>query len=115
MHYKMTKPCDACPFLKGSGFTLASLRRHASGEFACHKQCDLNEAGVYEQKASGKSAHCAGALIFLEKRGEPHQMMRIAERLRMYDRTKLDMTAEVGTTAADFRHPLRRLLAKSPQ
>ena len=97
MHYKMTKPCDACPFLIGSGFTLASLRKHASGEFACHKQCDLSDEGVYEQKTNGKSAHCAGALIFLEKQDQPHQMMRIAERLGLYDRTKLDMDAPIVT------------------
>lgn len=104
MHYKMRTPCDACPFLKGSGFTLASLKRHSSGEFACHKQCDLDdETGEYKQKANGKSAHCAGALIFLEKRGEPHQMMRICERLGMYDHTKLNMDAPVGTVASDFR------------
>lgn len=100
----MRTPCDACPFLKGSGFTLASLKRHASGEFACHKQCDLDdETGTFNQKANGKSAHCAGALIFLEKQDKPHQMMRICERLGMYDRTKLDMDAPVGLTAEDFR------------
>lgn len=103
MHYKMKTPCDACPFLKGSGFSLASLKRHASGEFACHKQCDLSEDGFYEQKPGNKSAHCAGALIFLEKLGQPHQMMRIAERLGMYDAAKLDMSAPVGTKAEDFR------------
>jgi hypothetical protein len=102
MHYKMTKPCDACPFLKGSGFTLKSLQAHASGEFPCHKQCDVSDEGVFESKGN-KTAHCVGALIFLEKRGQPHQMMRICERLGMYDHTKLDMDAPVGTTAGDFK------------
>lgn len=105
MHYKMTTPCDACPFLKGSGFTLASLNRHASGEFACHKQCDLSDEGTYEPRE--KSAHCAGALIFLEKQNRPHQMMRICERIGMYDASKLDMTAPVGTTADDFKRQPR--------
>jgi hypothetical protein len=103
MHYKMTTPCDECPFLKGSGFALKSLQRHASGEFACHKQCDINDDGVYEEKDNGKSAHCAGALIFLEKRGESTQMMRITERLGMYDHTKLNMGAPVGTKPSDFK------------
>lgn len=94
MNYSMTEPCDACPFLKGSGFKLASLKRHASGEFACHKTCNLNEkSDQYEPKE--KSLHCAGALIFLEKRNSPHQMMRICERIGMYDRTKLNMKASV--------------------
>ena len=102
MHYKMTTPCDACPFLKGSGFTVRSLEGHASGEFPCHKQCDLDDEGNYVSKGK-KTAHCAGALIYLEKQGRPHQMMRICERLGMYDRTKLDMDAPVGTKASDFR------------
>ena len=95
MKYTMTTPCDACPFTAGSGFELDSLEEHASGEFACHKTCDLNEDDEYEAKANGKSLHCAGALIFLEKQNRPHQMMRISERLRMYDRTKLNMTAPI--------------------
>ncbi len=96
MNYKLTEPCDACPFLKGSGFTLRSLWEHASGEFPCHKACDLDEEeSVYVEKQNGKTPHCAGALIFLEKRNKPHQMMRICERLGMYDRTKLNMKAPV--------------------
>jgi hypothetical protein len=55
-----------------------------------------------------KTPHCAGALIFLEKREEPHQMMRICERLGMYDRTKLNMNANVGSEPADYRTIRRR-------
>lgn len=102
MRYNMTSPCNACPFLKGSGFTLKSLLAHASGEFACHKACDLSDEGAFEAR-SDKTPHCAGALIFLELRGQPHQMMRICERLGMYDRSKLNMESPVGVTAADFR------------
>lgn len=95
MKYNMLEPCDACPFLKGSGFTLGNLKRHASGEFPCHKACDVNEeTGDFESR-SDKTPHCAGALIFLEKRNEPHQMMRICERLGLYDRRKLNMDAPV--------------------
>lgn len=93
MNYNMRTPCDACPFLKGSGFSYRSLQEHAAGEFACHKTCELSDESVYEPK--DKSLHCAGALIFLEKQGTSHQMMRICERIGLYDRTKLDMTAAV--------------------
>lgn len=95
MNYKMTSPCVQCPFLKTSGFEVRSLKRHAKGEFACHMQCDLNQEGTYEERAGNVTPHCAGALIFLEKRDAPHQMMRICERIGMYDRTKLDMKANV--------------------
>lgn len=102
MNYKMTKPCDECPFLIGSGFTFKSLMAHASGEFGCHKACDLNDdSGNYEPHE--KTPHCAGALIFLEKQDRPHQMMRICERLGMYDHRKLDMDAPVGYRPQDYR------------
>ena len=103
MNYKMTTPCDACPYLKGSGFTWKSLLEHASGEFACHKACDLGEDGNFKQKKDDKSPHCAGALIFLEKLEAPHQMMRICERIGYYDHTKLDMKAPVVDSARDCR------------
>ena len=100
MKYTMKEPCNACPFLIGSGFTYHSLTQHASGEFACHKTCELGEdSGTYEPKK--KSLHCAGALIFLEKQERPHQMMRICERLGMYDRTKLNMDASVVGKPSD--------------
>ena len=102
MNYNMTEPCDACPILLGSGFTYRSLSAHASGEFACHKTCELSDdTGNFEPKK--KSLHCAGALIFLEKKNAPHQMMRIRERLGMYDRTKLNMDAPVVARAADCK------------
>ena len=102
MNYAMTEPCDACPYLNGSGFTWRSLVQHASGEFACHKTCELSgESGTFEPKE--KSLHCAGALIFLEKQNAPHQMMRICERIGMYDRTKLNMAAPVVESPEDCR------------
>ena len=93
----MTEPCDACPFLKGSPLNKTLSKRRllefASGQFPCHKACDSTEEGFTPK--NDKTPHCAGALIFNEKRNTPHQMMRIAERLGMYDRTKLNMKANV--------------------
>ncbi len=96
MNYTMTTPCDACPFLAKfkRSFTVKQLEQHASGEFACHKTCEVDdETGNFEPQK--KSVHCAGMLIYLEKRGRSTQMMRICERLGIYDRTKLDMEAKV--------------------
>lgn len=96
MKYTMTAPCDACPFLKSMhhGFTLDRLKEFASGEFACHQTCnDDEETGDFIPNKN--SLHCAGALIFLEKRNQPHQMMRIAERIGEYNKNKLDMKASV--------------------
>jgi hypothetical protein len=97
MNYKLCTPCDQCPFLAKMkrGFTVRRLMRLiGEGSFHCHKTGVYNEeSGDYE--ATEKSSHCAGALIFLEKRNQPNQMMLIAERLGIYDRTKLDMKAKV--------------------
>lgn len=107
MNYSMTEPCNECPFLVGSGFTFRSLNDHASGEFACHKACEINDdSGCYEAKSSD-TPHCAGALIFLEKRNQPHQMMRICERLGLYDRSRLNMDAKVVGRAGDCRKGTR--------
>lgn len=103
MNYAMTTPCDACPFTDTLGnrraFTTRRLNEFAQGVFPCHKTAELRENDDYDEpavyRATETSAHCAGALIYLEKRGQPSQMMRIAERLGMYDRTKLNMEASV--------------------
>lgn len=97
MKYTQITPCKQCPFLESMkhGFTMQRLKDFASGEFPCHKTADLDEDGDGGFVATETSVHCAGALIFNEKRNTPHQMMRIAERLGMYDRTKLNMKAPI--------------------
>lgn len=102
MRYGLKRPCAECPFLKGSplneSLSKARLREFAEGEFACHKTAELREssqAGVSEYVGGEESQHCAGALIALERAGRPHQMMRIMERLGMYDRRGLDPDADV--------------------
>ena len=106
MKYSMTEPCDACPFLIGSGFSYESLEAHASGEFACHKACKVEEDENSDEYGSfvprnENTPHCAGALIYLELQNRPHQMMRICERLGMYDRRKLNMAAPVVSKGSD--------------
>lgn len=96
MKYTMTEPCDSCPFLTKMkrGFSIGRLREFSFGAFPCHKTCDSSEdSGDFI--ANKTSVACAGALIFLEKRGAPSQMMRIAERLGFYDRRKLNMKSDV--------------------
>ena len=111
MKYTMTTPCHECPFLIGSGFTYRSLMKHASGEFPCHKACDVDEETGDFVPHSDKTPHCAGALIFLEKQDAPHQMMRICERLGLYDRSKLNMDAPVGSEPGDYRMKRQKVRA----
>jgi len=105
--YSMTTPCAHCPFRTDIRPYLrpervreieASLVR---AEFPCHKTIEHDDEG--EPILGGKSAiHCAGALILLEKLERPSQMMRICERIGMYDPTALDMSAPVFDSFDDM-------------
>lgn len=115
----MTKPCPECPFLRSRGAVRLTRGRiveitgnmlsRGGGEFHCHKT--TLQGGV----PAGQERHCAGALIFAEKNGNATQMMRIAERLGMYDPRKLvgyenvfDDDAEMLRTAIDGQRLRRR-------
>lgn len=78
-------------------FRLTRLRQFAAAAFPCHKSAKPveDEDGFAEYHATEDSIHCAGALIFNEKRETPHQMMRICERIGLYDMTKLNMEAKI--------------------
>lgn len=101
MKYTKTKPCELCPFRNDSGRLYVPperLREFAAGAFVCHKTAELDEdddEGGYQPRDDGKSQHCAGHLIFHENLETPNQMMRIAERLGMYDHMKLEMDSPV--------------------
>lgn len=90
MNFDMTKPCDNCPFRREGGIRLTDERvieiAESDGEFPCHKT--TVDDGNGELVETEKSAHCAGFLIFREKTNTPSQMMRICERLGMYDARK---------------------------
>ena len=102
MSYDLTRPCKKCPFRNDIKPYLRadrvkeiaqSLER---SEFPCHETVDYSdedEDGCAVE--SNNTQHCAGALILLEKLEQPSQMMRICERIGLYDRHKLDMSAPV--------------------
>lgn len=101
--YGMTTPCAKCPFRTNIPAYLRAERVEeiraglVRGEFPCHNTTESREDDEgYDTRVETKdSIHCAGALILLEKIQEPSQMMRIAERLGMYDASQLDMDAPV--------------------
>lgn len=106
MKFDLTKPCNKCPFRTDlKPYIWASRAREIchsilglQQSFACHKTTKFDEDSetIYHEKEQ----HCAGALIFLEHMERPNQMMRIMERIGMYDRSKLDMTSPVYRTDA---------------
>ena len=112
MKYTMTDPCSNCPFRTDIE---PFLRRERAREiadglvryqqtFQCHKTIDysdVDDEGVGNDRTKN-AQHCAGALIMLEHMDKPNQMMRICERLGLYDRRKLNMDAPVFKTSAAF-------------
>ena len=95
MNFDLKKPCTHCPFRNDIHPFLTGERTHdiiegittQNGTFTCHEtnKYDDETGEPYETEAS---QHCAGALIMLEHMKKPSQMMRMAERLGLYDRHK---------------------------
>jgi hypothetical protein len=97
MHFDLLRPCSSCPFLRIGGVRLTEARVEeiAGGmlstqgaTFACHKTTTPSSDGM-DMLETKDSRHCAGALIFAEKNENATQMMRIAERLGMYNPRKM--------------------------
>lgn len=84
------KPCKTCPFrIDKNGLRHLGTERaeeiveavvDRQQTFTCHDDID---------KPQRDRQHCVGVMLMLEKIDRPNQMMRIAERLGKYDRTKL--------------------------
>jgi hypothetical protein len=108
MNFNLTKPCKHCPFrndidgflTKGRAEEIFNGMTEFQGTFTCHKTTVETEEG--EMVDGPNAEHCAGALILLEKLDQPNQMMRIAERIGMYDRRKLDMDSPVFDNEDEF-------------
>jgi hypothetical protein len=107
--YNAPQPCHNCPFLRVGHIPLTPGRvREISrlmcssngGEFPCHKTTISSRDGG-ECVSTTDSLHCAGALIYAEKNGNATQMMRIAERLGMYDPQALMSDARVVALVFD--------------
>lgn len=79
------------------------------GAFPCHKTLDYSGDGdgLYRET----SQHCAGALIFAEKNGNSTQMMRIAERLGMYDAAVLMANQENVDMVFDSISEMKKAIA----
>jgi len=101
MKLDLIKPCSDCPFRSDKPFYLSLSRVKEilfaiidqDATFSCHKTNNYeNDDDAVE---TAKSQHCAGATIMLEHIEKPNQWMRIAERIGLYDRTKLKMDSPV--------------------
>ena len=105
--HSLRTPCNNCPFRTDIEPYLhaARARQIARGaerhELYCHKTTIEDEDGE-RRIVPGRSKVCAGMMICLERVNRPSQMMRISERLRLYDRRKLDMDAPVYESPEAF-------------
>jgi hypothetical protein len=123
MRFDLTRPCPDCPFREDITFALAPARTEeilmallvCDQTFTCHATIEYD--GTDEDGnvlATGQEQHCAGAMILAERLERPNQLMRIAERLGRYDRSKLQMNAPVFATAQAMRERMEAL-AVHPQ
>lgn len=100
MKFNLKQPCKDCPFIRtGTMFQSLSPGRmegivHSITEkgqtFPCHKTINYGERDTLNEQ------HCAGALLYVERLNETkgyqtNQMLRIAERLGLYDHSILNM------------------------
>ncbi len=89
------KPCKTCPF-RTDEHAVRYLGEDRAQEivdslmsdcsFTCHDDLDSPER---------ERQHCVGAMILLEKNDTPNQIMRIGERIGVYDRHALAGREEV--------------------
>lgn len=105
MNFDLVQPCDNCPFRNDirpyiSAGRIEEIRDALDRTtFSCHKTVLYDDQ---ETRDGDKTQHCAGALILMEKENHQGQMMRIAERLGLYDHRKLKMDSPVYDSFEDM-------------
>lgn len=96
-HFRLKRPCKNCPFRKTGAIKLQPGRLHGiiatlidndHTTFQCHETVHGPTGGEWDEEnqyvASGQEAMCAGAMIYLEKRGRPTVAMRLGQLLGRY-------------------------------
>ena len=105
--FRVKRPCGNCPFLKVGAIALrpgrleeiaAHLHADDSHSFSCHETLgavpddDGDEGPCENHVVTETEAHCAGAAIFLEKKGRSSMWMRIG--YAMGDLKRPDLLAQ---------------------
>lgn len=97
--FTLTSPCKKCPFrtdsdayLRPERYSEIASSLNQGSDFVCHQTIDYNDDDEGESQASigSRSQMCAGAMATLEKQNTPTQSMRVAERMGLYDASKLE-------------------------
>ncbi len=125
MHFNLKRPCPKCPFRRdvtpyithSRAVEIITAITTGDQTFMCHQTTrqDFDDDGDDDDERqyvpNGQEEHCAGALVMLEAIDRPNQMMRIAERIRLYDRRKLDIQSPVYDSFAAMKraHKARKM------
>lgn len=111
MEFNLIRPCHNCPFRTDVVFPLDVARveeilraiLQEDRTFACHNTTrdgewieDDDGEEVYIPSANAQ--HCVGAILMVYHTRRPNAMLQIAERLKLFDPTRLDYDAPVFTT-----------------
>lgn len=96
------KPCPTCPFRTGG----RGLRK-----LGCRRAQEIADALLNDQtftchddisRPEQDRQHCVGAMMLLEKQDRPNQIMRIGERIGIYNPDDLVGRDEVFDDLADW-------------
>ena len=105
MKYDLRRPCPKCPFrpdvpayLRGGRAQEIATAIAAGGGFPCHQttvevEDDEDDVEGCDRAPTPDSQMCAGALLVMENLDAPNQIVRVAERIGLYDASKLDRSA----------------------
>ena len=110
--FKLIRPCAHCPFRTDvPGYLRRERALEIAEAVACGSEFPCHETTVSVEEWDGdggdmvadeNSQFCAGALIAMENAGHANQVMRIAERVGVYDAERLDMKAPVVKSLHQF-------------
>jgi hypothetical protein len=114
MNFDLIAPCPKCPFRTDVRPYLRTDRvaeicesiTDNDSSFPCHKTTTFDDEG--DCIPTGKEQQCAGAMIMLEQMNMPNQVMRIGERIGIYDRTRMRMDSPVYKNSAAMIAAYRR-------
>lgn len=106
--FKLKTPCQNCPFrtdvtpyIRVQYLKQVLADRHV---FVCHKTVDYSHFD--KGRKTSDTQPCAGFLICMQHDNKKNDLMQLAERLGLYDPSKMNMDAPVykGAAAAIKAH-----------
>jgi hypothetical protein len=117
MNFDLVRPCGDCPFRSDKpGYLKPERIRSILGgghgrahwpavSFPCHKTIDY--VGDDRAVIPPTAQQCAGVMIILTREGRPNDAMQIAQRLGLWNPSRLDMEAPVHRSVREAMEATR--------